>query len=526
MSEPGSVLLEPPPPVLAPEKDAPARDSASPFADPNYGREAEQPGYIIRSHPTWKLEETQTLLTGSVSLGVVLLSAVTLALLPRENFSLEFLLSWLSLDALQAAMQMETSELALLLLAKGAYWHRVFLICAAAFSAMAFVELFVCRVYTRHFDFAAPRPVDDAAWRRIFARWFALAGCFALAFIAYGILGEYRFFNFPYPSSWYYAPYRELFIGAAWTVLACAIPYFWMVERYARHNGPHDEFLILANCFRRAVAGLFLQSAREDARSALGNAHLPNVFLGLLVKFFFVPLMFTWTLSGWGEWERMSHTLIDTWGSRAWGSSADVALNFRSVHEALLRFAITAELTTAFIAYMASFRILDTQVTTAEPTFFGWAMALVCYPPFHSVTAIYLTVQAQDVWNADATIAYPVLSIMCSILILALLAIYGWCTFCFGLRFSNLTNRGIIYCGPYKHVRHPAYICKNGAWLLALIPVTIYHPFAGLVYLARQLGTCGIYYLRAITEEHHLMREPHYQEYCKRVPWRFIPGVW
>ncbi len=35
----------------------------------------------------------------------------------------------------------------------------------------------------------------------------------------------------------------------------------------------------------------------------------------------------------------------------------------------------------------------------------------------------------------------------------------------------------------------------------------------------------GIYYARAITEERHLSRDPEYQLYMKKVPYRFIPGV-
>jgi protein-S-isoprenylcysteine O-methyltransferase Ste14 len=34
-----------------------------------------------------------------------------------------------------------------------------------------------------------------------------------------------------------------------------------------------------------------------------------------------------------------------------------------------------------------------------------------------------------------------------------------------------------------------------------------------------------IYFLRAVTEERHLSSDPDYLAYCKRVPYRFIPGV-
>jgi protein-S-isoprenylcysteine O-methyltransferase Ste14 len=35
-----------------------------------------------------------------------------------------------------------------------------------------------------------------------------------------------------------------------------------------------------------------------------------------------------------------------------------------------------------------------------------------------------------------------------------------------------------------------------------------------------------VYYFRAETEEAHLSKDPVYVEYCKRVPYKFIPGLW
>jgi len=34
-----------------------------------------------------------------------------------------------------------------------------------------------------------------------------------------------------------------------------------------------------------------------------------------------------------------------------------------------------------------------------------------------------------------------------------------------------------------------------------------------------------IYTVRALTEERHLMKDPEYRAYCKKVKYRFIPGV-
>jgi protein-S-isoprenylcysteine O-methyltransferase Ste14 len=100
----------------------------------------------------------------------------------------------------------------------------------------------------------------------------------------------------------------------------------------------------------------------------------------------------------------------------------------------------------------------------------------------------------------------------------------------FGLRFSNLTHRGIISTGPYAYVRHPAYAAKNFSWWCVMFPVALYQAGAqkSAAPLLQVLGLVGltfIYYMRARTEEKHLRKDPEYRAYMKKVPWRFIPGV-
>ena len=91
----------------------------------------------------------------------------------------------------------------------------------------------------------------------------------------------------------------------------------------------------------------------------------------------------------------------------------------------------------------------------------------------------------------------------------------------FGLRFSNLTHRGIITRGPYAWVRHPAYIAKNIAWWTMSI-----QGFSGpLQFLFLALWNV-VYYVRAVTEERHLGQDPDYRAYCRHVKYKFIPGVW
>src|SRR3546814_4847877 len=65
---------------------------------------------------------------------------------------------------------------------------------------------------------------------------------------------------------------------------------------------------------------------------------------------------------------------------------------------------------------------------------------------------------------------HPWLLSATGIVLVLLTAIYAWATVAFGLRFSNLTHRGILTHGPYALSRHPAYLAKNLFWWCATLP--------------------------------------------------------
>ena len=105
-----------------------------------------------------------------------------------------------------------------------------------------------------------------------------------------------------------------------------------------------------------------------------------------------------------------------------------------------------------------------------------------------------------------------------------------------GTKGSNLTNRGTVSRFPYSVVRHPAYITKVMFWFLTTVPLFIVHfsaeGFSWKQYLSNLILTfaaficlASIYYFRALTEERHLIKDPDYQDYVKKVKYRFIPHV-
>jgi protein-S-isoprenylcysteine O-methyltransferase Ste14 len=86
----------------------------------------------------------------------------------------------------------------------------------------------------------------------------------------------------------------------------------------------------------------------------------------------------------------------------------------------------------------------------------------------------------------------------------------------FGLRFSNLTHRGILTHGPYAWTKHPAYLAKNMFWWLATLPfLSVSGSVVEMVRNSAILAiVSGVYYWRARTEERHLSADPAYRDYA------------
>jgi protein-S-isoprenylcysteine O-methyltransferase Ste14 len=80
-------------------------------------------------------------------------------------------------------------------------------------------------------------------------------------------------------------------------------------------------------------------------------------------------------------------------------------------------------------------------------------------------------------------------------------------------------NRGVVARGPYNFVRHPiyaGYIVTHAAFAMA-------HPSAwnvGVLVLAD-----GALVARALFEERFLKGDARYRDYCGRVGWHLVPGV-
>lgn len=245
--------------------------------------------------------------------------------------------------------------------------------------------------------------------------------------------------------------------------------------------------------------------------------------LALLLKFFFAPLMINWCLAHAAD---MVNTAGQVWSSIQDGMTGrplfDSSL-FWACFQAIL-FVDTFLFT---IGYIVEAPGLKNRIRSVDPTFFGWFICLICYPPFNGFTGQYLVWQSNDFPQFQNNTFHFVANIS----LIVLMFVYSWASVALGFKASNLTNRGIVSRGPYSVVRHPAYICKNLAWWIGALP-TLYilislGNWPGLGYaLMSLMGWTAIYMLRAITEERHLLLADNgYAQYMAQVPWRFIPKV-
>ena len=171
------------------------------------------------------------------------------------------------------------------------------------------------------------------------------------------------------------------------------------------------------------------------------------------------------------------------------------------------------------VGYLFTFRPLDAHIRSGNPLLAGWVAALICYPPF-----VWGTMGRSDVLGYEVNTggwahwmaAYNVALWGWAGLMVVLTGIYAWATFAFGLRFSNLTYRGVLTNGPYRFTRHPAYLSKNLFWWTSTLPFLVTNgSWTDAIRNTVLLGVVsGIYYWRARTEEAHLLAEdPKYGVY-------------
>lgn len=363
------------------------------------------------------------------------------------------------------------------------------------------------------------------ALRSGFFRWLALWSVISLAVVVYQ--GSKLYSGLPLNSNGYYLNWRVTSGFIWWVFTTVGLAYCVLTVRYHHKLGSDrtDSAVGVLLLVRRAW--------RRGPRAALRSLEVRRVRVALgdvAVKFFWAPLMVTFMFNECGNLRSNlagAQQVFARFGilggvghlvSAFFQGGLDEAFVDHSYH-ALYHGLFVVDVSVGLLGYLSASRWLGNKSKSVETSGFGWMVALACYPPFNDVTGQIVPYDASH-GPAYALFNLLFLQRLMMVLTLALFTIYVWGTVVFGLRFSNLTHRGLIESGPYKWIRHPAYATKNIAWWTESV-LRFGSPWQ-FVYI---LGCNLLYALRAYTEEQHLLQFEDYRAYCKKVKWRFLPGV-
>jgi protein-S-isoprenylcysteine O-methyltransferase Ste14 len=277
---------------------------------------------------------------------------------------------------------------------------------------------------------------------------------------------------------------------AALPLLFLSVPYVLWLDR--RLKEPRDA----AWHFGRLIIG--------RSRGVVDLEIVHDFLRSWAVKGFFLAFMLSIVPGNWADVIR--------------APAPEIAANPVQLIGWLIAIMFMVDVSFATVGYMLTCKPLDAHIRSANPYAAGWTAALICYPPFIMMNAggplDYHQGTAQWThWLQD----YPLGTVLMGIVLVALTAVYAWATVAFGIRFSNLTHRGILTHGPYAWTKHPAYVSKNIFWWLATLPffATTGNPVDMVRNTAVLAMVTGIYYWRARTEERHLMADPAYREYAE-----------
>lgn len=343
-------------------------------------------------------------------------------------------------------------------------------------APMIALDLFVFRVDRNDSSGLAPGIVNALNPHRLLRKLVGLSACLGTVALAY----------------WAFPEYAGDFYDPFWAALRWVLPLFlpatvlYIVYVDLRQKEPEDVY------------------ARLGAM-VLGGAPVPEGLATLArtwaVKGFFMPLMFIY----------LTKDMDFVTAALAFGAPQ----GFMAWYDLLYRMIFTFDVLFTIIGYTLTVRLLDSHVRSAEPTMFGWTVCLICYQPFWSlISGQYIRFDDPLYWGA-AFQGLPALQLVWGCAILACVMVYVWATFCFGVRFSNLTARGVITHGPYRLTKHPAYLAKNISWWLISVPFIPSGDWTEALKHCLLLGLLNLIYgLRALTEERHLAQvEPTYPAY-------------
>jgi protein-S-isoprenylcysteine O-methyltransferase Ste14 len=398
------------------------------------------------------------------------------------------------------------------------------IIAMASFAVpIVVLELIFLKTYRRAstgYDFSESQPYSAG---RVIVKLLGFYVSIGLLGVVYAIIPEYNGGFYGYllnveKFGGYYARYWDFVKVLLPVLMIGAIPYFAIMEMWStKHRDGNWQAGMM-------ILGRF---------SELDGKPLWQHFLGWTVKGFFLPLMIMWTMDKMPFFMDLKYEILKNnfriVGSHLFGGNIDpnqVMASFNDIFHVLNETVFAVDLSVVAIGYIMTVRLFDSHLRSAEPTFSGWVWAIVCYPPFWAlISPLYFAYENDGVtWNSVFA-NHPTITIFWGSLIILLEALYSLASVQFGVRFSNLTHRGILTNGIYSLTKHPAYVAKNSSWWLVSMPFITADglpPWVPIQSCILLLGVNMIYYMRARTEERHLSSDPVYVQYALAMNQRSI----
>ena len=342
--------------------------------------------------------------------------------------------------------------------------------------AMALWSLFVDKVHRRPstgIDWNRPRPLSamrEVSVTKIVGFW-----------TTWIIIGALYFVGRWYWDGQYLFAMKVLFTAAS-PLFLLSIPYVLWLDRYLVE--PRDH----AWHFGAMLLG------REPWEGAEVKKH----WRAWIIKGFFTAFMISILPGGFA-------LVVET-------DLSGVALDPVGLGKLLVELLFVVDVQIGTVGYLLTLRPLDAHIRSGNPFLAGWVAALMCYPPFvfafmgsGGVIEYEYQTASWDVWLGG----HPIVLWAWAAALVVLTGVYAWATLVFGIRFSNLTYRGVLTHGPYRFTRHPAYLSKNLFWWASAMPflVTTGSMLEAIRNTLFLTAVSGIYYWRARTEEAHLLSE-------------------
>lgn len=360
-----------------------------------------------------------------------------------------------------------------------------------ALATLGYAAPGVVYEYARIHGFRAPattRRLDLAGVRFALLQAFGFSQIVVVAYVVYAALPEYSKSN--------YAAFNDAFAAFGPSILLVSLLYFlacrlWLPSRrdVYWYIGRYSIVVFLARVWTRMVLRRFA--------------------LAWLVKLFFLPIM-VGSLAYSVEW----------FGAHPFNSAFASFFAFFDYYWELV---LAVDVLLAVVGYVFSLRLIGTAVVATDETWRGWVATLICYYPFSNVLyGSYLAYEEGYRWG-DALAGTYALYILYGLTILFFHTLYVAASLSFGIRYSNLSHRGILTDGLFRFTKHPAYLFKNIVWWMVGIPFITTGSWLDAVHNCAILFCVNaVYWWRARTEEYNLSRDPAYVAYALAMNERSI----